>query len=344
MGLNYKDIAGNEGAKKALVLAAAGRHNVLITGPAAVRNALGEAIGSILPPLGAEQVAETARLYEQAGEPAPAGNSAPVRVVQPYVSLSGMIGGGRPMRPGEANLAHNGALVLSDLQDFSSAATSALAAVSEQGESRLIRIDGTYHFPADALLVATAAPCPCGGYGAGGCTCSPGLVGRYREHLGGRLMGQFEIGCDVKAGDLADVLAGDGVTSRDVRDQVMAAREFRAWREEHGIGCAGSVREAIDKLSDDALEAMFGHSARLNLCANQVACAASVARTAADVAGREEIGDDDVLAALAYRVGLNDRSADLPREFREQAWSEERVEGHAADLQPEHAVRGDTAR
>lgn len=129
-----------------------------------------------------------------------------------------------------------------------------------------------------------------------------------------------------------------------VSDQVMAAREFRAWREKRGIGCTGNVREAIDELSDNARAAMLERGARLNLCANQVACAVTVARTAADVAGREAIGDEDILTALAYRIELNDRSADLPREFREQAWSEERAGGHAADLQPEQAVRDDTAR
>lgn len=347
MGLNYKDVAGNEVAKKALVLAAAGHHNILISGPAVVRNALAEAVGSILPPLSEKKASETAKLYEQAREEAPAGNGAPVRVARPYISLAGMVGGGRPVRPGEASLAHNGALVLTDLQDFSSAATSMIAAVSEQGESRLVRVDGTRRFPADALLVATAAPCPCGGYGSGGCTCSPGLVARYREQLGGRLMGRFEIGCAATAvTDVAQMLGDDErIDSREMHDQVMAAHEFRAWREARRAAGERSVQKAIAELPDSARTALLEHGTRLNLCANQLACAVSVARTAADVAGRKEISEDDILAALACRLELNDTGrAEVPREFKEAAWSAEREDSRAAGERPDVTEHGEAGQ
>ncbi len=317
--MDYGDIAGNEQAKRALVLAAAGRHNILIMGSAeSDKKALAAAVGGILPPLTDEEARENAFLYEQAREPVADARAAPVRAVSPLSSIGTIVGGGRPVRPGEVSLANHGALVLNDLQDFDPCATSALVCVSEQGESRLVRFLETRRFPADNLLVATAAPCPCGGRGCGSCTCSAGSIRHYRDRLGGRLFGQFEIHCDVLPLSPARLLSGigRGPSSREMRDQVSAAREFRARR----IARAGgemTEQEAIAALAPEARDMMLEHGTRLNLRGTQILRALSVARTVADVEGHEEITAGDVAEGLVYsRDVFGSSRADVPREFR----------------------------
>lgn len=321
-------LENHEVVKESLVLAAAGRHNVLITkeNPSSdLARRLADTLGYILPPLTDEQATETARMYEQAKEETPVGHTVPVRVIPDYMSLAGMVGGGRPVRPGEVSLAHNGVLVVDNLQDFSSHALDHIASVTEQGAVRLIRVGEAHCFPADSLLVGTADPLPGGARSFD--ECSAAEIKFYRKHLGGRLMGQFEISCQlpkVKLSELFTPVDAEMEVIQGMRDQVMAAREFREWREEHGVDVMRGLSDATKRIhaaNFDLLE-RYGHDLHMG----QVCTVLSVARTSADIAGREKIAEEDVVKALALRAEGNDRTSEyMPREFREQAWSEERA-------------------
>lgn len=338
----------NDLLRESLVLAAAGRHNLLITennGRGMARK-LAEVVGHILPPLTDEQAEETARIFEQAKETAPGGHKVPVRVVPSYMSLAGMIGGGRPVRPGEVSLAHNGVLVVDELQEFSSRVLDHIASVTGQGDVRLVRVDGTYCFPADSLLVGTANPLPGGARSYG--ECSAGEIRSYRERCGNRLMEQFEISCQMPEVDLFGQLVpmwtdGDQTVVQEMQDQVMAAREFKEWREAHDIDVMRSMLDGSSRVRGAGCAPLDSYGNGLQ--SSQFYTVLAVARTAADIAGREEIAEEDVMKALALRVVRNDRNNDyMPKEFRGLAWSEERGEEQAVAEHQEPVVRDEEGR
>lgn len=225
------------------------------------------------------------------------------------------MGGGRPVIPGEVSLAHHGVLFLDELPEFANNVLQALRQPMEEHEVRLVRVDGVYAFPCDFLLVAAANPCPCGHLGDPGhtCRCSPARVEAYRSKLGGPLMDRIDMHLDVRRPSSEKVIRGSsGMGSAEMREQVMAAREFAAWRKGRRPGTGedaddlgtGPLMEGLgfDVRAQSALEGVAG---RLSLGGRSIVKVARVARTIADVAQRERVCRDDVMEAVSYRAHLN---------------------------------------
>ena len=208
--------------------------------------------------------------------------------------------------PGEVSLAHGGVLFLDELPEFATNALQSLRQPLEDHEVRIVRVDGVYVFPCDFQLVAAANPCPCGHLGddAHECTCAPARVAAYQGRIGGPLMDRIDVVVDVHRPASTDVIRGsEGAGSAEMLDQVMAAREFSAWREARDEARIGNGARGVARLGfGPSARAFFEDSAeRLALGGRAIARVGRVARTIADVGGHELVSRDDVGEALQYR-------------------------------------------
>jgi magnesium chelatase family protein len=237
-GADYSDIAGNDLAKRALQIAAAGTHALLMVGPpGSGKSMLASRLPSILPPLSEDERVESALIHSVAGLPFERilRGERPFRAPHHGASRAGLIGGGNPTRAGEVSLAHNGVLFLDELPEFGSAVLQLLRQPMEQGVVTLARASGTVVFPSRFMLVAASNPCPCGFYGdpKRSCTCTAPQISRYQGRVGGPLMDRIGIIVDVWRSDASNVLnTGKGTSSAQLKEGVMNARAFAAWRRE----------------------------------------------------------------------------------------------------------------
>lgn len=292
----------DEKTERKLQIAAAGGHGVLAVRPRGIdAEPLGRAMAAIMPPLGEAEAEEVSAVYARAGieDAFYAGGARPFRKVAPSASMRDLIGGGKPIVPGEASLAHGGVLMVDDLHGFSPATVLALRYPFQYGEVRIVRADGCKTLPTRFGLLAATDPCPCGRYGAfeQTCSCSEERVSVWRRRLGGSLSDLLPIRIDLAgaAEPMTDVRAAS------LRARVCAAREFRRRRE----GCETieyrAWREAY------ACESAFGPDELLfcmQACADGALDDAKlkrilpVARTIADLAGHEMVRVADIREAL----------------------------------------------
>ena len=287
------DVRGQERARRALELAAAGEHNLLFGGPPGTgKTMLGRRLPGILPPLDPDAALEVTRIHSVAGllpPEHPLIAEPPFRAPHHSASTAAIVGGGPGLRPGEASLAHRGVLLLDELAEFARPSLEALRQPLEDGFVSVARAAGRVVFPARFQLVGTMNLCPCGARGdpAVECTCSAQRLARYRDKLSRALLDRFDLVVAVPRARAVELACRGGEPSAAVRERVVAAREVLA------RVSPPRVAEA-DELLSRAVE-------RLPLSGRGRARVARVARTIAALAGSETVLAEHVAEALAYR-------------------------------------------
>ncbi len=310
---DLSEVRGQEVAKRALEIAAAGGHNLLFIGPpGAGKTMLARRLPGILPPLSlAESIAVT-KVYSLVAEQPPSGliRIRPFRSPHPGTSMAGMVGGGSIPRPGEASLAHAGVLFLDELPEFHRDALESLRQPLEEGEVTVVRARARLRFPASFTLLAAMNPCPCGHLGDPNheCGCTQAAIDRYRGKISGPLLDRIDMHIEVPPVALGDLRSAPGESSATIAARVLAARELQRQRfSTHAALTTNSAMgsEAVHRYCrpDDAgrrlLDRAF-HS--LGLSARAVIRILKVARTVADLDQHETIQARHIAEAIQYRT------------------------------------------
>jgi magnesium chelatase family protein len=309
---DLSEVRGQRQAKRALEIAAAGGHNLLMVGPpGAGKSLLAMKLPSLLPPLEFEEALEVTKIYSVAGLLDEGGlqSRAPFRAPHHTISTPAMVGGGDRNLPGEVSLAHHGVLFLDELPEFPRPALEALRQPMEDGRVRIRRVSSIASFPSRFTLVAAMNPCPCGFLGATSrpCTCSPGSIQRYQGRLSGPLLDRIDLKVPVRALRPEEMLAPPtGEESSGVRERIARARRAQAARFRRSKGklnasmAPASVARhcEIDASGRALLEVAIG---RLGLSARGFHRILKVARTIADLAEKESIEPLHLEEAIHFR-------------------------------------------
>jgi len=318
--LDFSDVRGQESVKRALEVAAAGGHNLIMIGPpGAGKSMLAKRLPSILPPLSLAESLETTQIHSVAGKlsrDTSLISQRPFRAPHHTISQVALVGGGNNPQPGEISLAHNGVLFLDEMPELSRSVLEVLRQPLEDRTITISRAKYSISYPASFMLVASMNPCPCGYYGdpTHHCVCTPGQIQRYMNKISGPLLDRIDIHCEIQAVPFAQLSQMQpGEPSEKIRERVIRARNIQTERfsslpKQGGLGrvyCNAQMTERMlhefaepDAASMDMLRMAME---RLKLSARAYSRILKVARTIADLAGSEKVETMHIAEAIGYR-------------------------------------------
>ena len=311
---DFADVKGQTAVKRALEVAAAGSHNIIMVGPpGSGKSMMARALPSILPPLTEEESIETTQIHSVAGF---TGHGAALISERPFrhphhtITNVALTGGGSNAQPGEISLAHNGVLYLDELPEFTRSALEVLRQPLEDRTIVISRAKYRVEYPASFMLVASMNPCPCGYYNhpTKECHCTPAIIERYLGRVSGPLMDRFDLQCEILPVGFEDISSSkQGERSSEIRERVIAARNVQAIRfaDEKGVYCNSQMNSRLLRkyaMAEPAAIRILGEAMnRLNLSARAYDRILKVARTIADMESSRTITPQHIAEAIGYR-------------------------------------------
>lgn len=312
--LDFADVRGQENVKRALEVAAAGGHNLIMIGPpGSGKSMMAKRLPSILPPLTLSESLETTQIHSVAGllgRRSSLITRRPFRSPHHTISEVALVGGGMSPMPGEISQAHNGVLFCDELPEFNKHTLEVLRQPLEDRVITISRAKYTVTFPCSFMFVASMNPCPCGYYGdpLHHCVCTPGQIHKYLNKISGPLMDRIDIQCEISALPFKDISqAAPGEPSSEIRRRVIAARAIQTerFRDHKSVHCNAQMTERMihcyAEPDEGGLDLLRMAMERLSLSARAYSRILKVARTIADLAGSEHVLSEHLAEAIGYR-------------------------------------------